>query len=128
MNYFITLLKSKISGCSVTSLNLRYEGSISIDATIAKSAELRPGELVHVLNLSNGTRIETYVIYAPENSGIIELNGPAARIALIGDELIILAYALVPISEKGVIVTPVVKVDKNTNKIIEVRREVFHFP
>lgn len=89
---FRTMLKSKLHGAIVTECDLHYEGSISIDENLIKAAELLPGELVHVLNINNAERFETYVIKAKSGSGIIGLNGAAARLAQVGDELILLAY------------------------------------
>lgn len=89
-----TILKSKIHRARVTEANLYYEGSITIDGKLMKSADILPGEKVEVLNLNNGLRIETYAIAGKPGSGVICLNGPAARGACAGDEIIILAYAL----------------------------------
>ena len=89
------MLKSKIHGAVVTDANLEYEGSITIDKDLLKKADILPGERVQVLNLNNGMRVETYVIEGKAGSGIICMNGPAARWAEIGDKIIILAYALV---------------------------------
>jgi aspartate 1-decarboxylase len=86
------MLKSKLHGAVVTKCNLHYEGSISIDETLIKAADFLPGELVHVLNINNAERFETYVIKAKAGSGEIGLNGAAARLAQVGDELILLAY------------------------------------
>lgn len=88
------MLKSKISYATVTETNLFYKGSITIDAKIMQAADLLEGEKVEVLNLNNGSRIETYCIGANEGSGIICLNGPAARAGFKGDFLFILAYGL----------------------------------
>jgi len=87
------LLKSKIHRAQVTHTNLHYEGSISIDKALMEAAHLLPHEQVHVLNLSNGVRIETYVIPEKENTGIIGINGAAARFFYQGDSVIILSYA-----------------------------------
>ncbi|MCX7918304.1 MAG: aspartate 1-decarboxylase [bacterium] len=87
-----TMLKSKLHGAIVTECNLHYEGSISIDENLIKAADLLPGELVHVLNINNAERFETYVIKAKAGSGTIGLNGAAARLVQVGDELILLAY------------------------------------
>ncbi len=87
------LLKSKIHRAKVTDTNLHYEGSISIDKALMEAAQLLPHEQVHVLNLSNGARIETYAIPAKENSGIIGINGAAARFFYKDDIVIILSYA-----------------------------------
>ncbi len=93
------ILASKISIATVTSKELFYEGSITIDKEIIEKADLKPGEKVEVLNLNNGARIQTYVIEGERNSGIICLNGPAARFFEVGDKVIILCYRLVDESE-----------------------------
>ncbi len=89
----LTLCKSKIAKAAVTATELEYEGSITIDAELAEAAGLLPGEQVHVLNLNNGARLQTYVILGEPGSGVICLNGPAARTALVGDRVTILSYA-----------------------------------
>ncbi len=88
------MLKSKIYYATVTDLELYYKGSITIDEKIVKEAQLLEGEKVEVLNLNNGFRLETYVIKGKRGSGIICLNGPAARLGFKGDKLIILSYVL----------------------------------
>lgn len=90
---FRIMLKSKIHRAKVTGVNLFYQGSISIDKNLMRQADILPGEKVEVLNLNNGLRLETYAIEGKK--GQICLNGPAARSACVGDEVIILAYALV---------------------------------
>ena len=89
------MCRCKIKGARVTDKNLRYEGSITIDKTILKKAGLIPGEMVNVLNLNNGARISTYIIEGTENSGTMCLNGPAARLFEIDDEIIILGISFV---------------------------------
>ena len=96
-----TMLRSKIHRATVTDAQLYYEGSIAVDVSLLKAADILPGEKVQVLNLNNGTRIETYAIEAPAGSGEICLNGPAARAGCKGDEIIIAAYALCDESEAG---------------------------
>ena len=86
------MLKSKIHRARLTGTELEYEGSITIDAALMHAADMLPGEQVHVLNMANGSRIVTYVIEAPAGSGTFMLNGPAARMGMVGDEVIVLAY------------------------------------
>lgn len=86
-------LKSKIHKVTVTEANLEYEGSITIDEDLMDAANLLEHEKVMVLNMHNGERIETYVIKGERGTGVICLNGPAARKALVGDYVIILAFA-----------------------------------
>ena len=88
------MLKSKIYYAIVTDLQLYYKGSIAIDEEIIEAANLKAGERVDVLNLNNGTRLQTYVIKGKRNSGAICLNGPAALTAKKGDKIIILSYGI----------------------------------
>lgn len=88
------ILKSKIHCATVTEANLHYMGSITIDQDLMDAANLLPGEQVHVVNNMNGARIETYVIAGERGTGCICLNGAAARLFQVGDEVIIMAYAL----------------------------------
>jgi aspartate 1-decarboxylase len=88
----ITVCKSKIHRATVTHSNLNYVGSITIDADLMKAADLIPYEKVQVANISNGERFETYVIEGEAASGVIGLNGAAARKGAVGDLVIIIAY------------------------------------
>ena len=92
----ISILKSKIHCAKVTEANLHYMGSITIDEDLMDAVDLFPNEHVHVVNNSNGARIETYVIKGERGSGNICLNGAAARLFQVGDEVIIMAYADMP--------------------------------
>jgi aspartate 1-decarboxylase len=105
------MLKSKIHRATVTESNLYYEGSITIDENLLKAANILPNEKVEVLNINNGIRIETYAIAGRKNSGIICMNGPAARGACVGDQVIILAYASVNEIEVQSIKPKIVKVN-----------------
>jgi aspartate 1-decarboxylase len=87
-----TLLLAKIHNCTLTAANINYVGSISIDRALLEKANILPYEQVQVVNVTNGERLMTYAIPAPANSGAIELNGAAARLGVIGDRLIIMAY------------------------------------
>lgn len=86
------MLKSKIHRATLTGTELHYEGSIAIDQTLLEQADLLPGEQVQVLNISTGDRFVTYTIVAPPGSGTIMLNGPAARLGVPGDRVIIISY------------------------------------
>ena len=88
-----TLFKSKIHRATLTATDLEYEGSITLDRSLMDAADLRPWEKVQVLNLSNGERLETYVIEGPRGSGEVQLNGPAARLGVPGDRIIVVSYA-----------------------------------
>lgn len=95
----IELLKSKIHRVTVTEANLSYVGSITIDETLMEAAHLIENEKVQVLNVNNGERLETYVIKGAKDSGIICLNGPAARKACVGDVVVIISYCSMPVEE-----------------------------
>jgi aspartate 1-decarboxylase len=92
---FRTLLKSKIHRATVTHCELHYEGSCGIDEDLLDAANLCENEQIHVWNINNGERFVTYVIKAPRGSGIISLNGSAARRASTGDLVILAAFAQV---------------------------------
>ena len=89
----LTLLKGKIHRATVTQCDLDYEGSISVDSALMERAGILPHEQVDVLNITNGQRFTTYAIPAPAGSGMIGINGAAARLAQKGDLVIIVAYA-----------------------------------
>ena len=95
----VDLLKSKIHRATVTDADLNYIGSISIDEHLMKAAGLLEYEKVHILNITNGSRLETYVIKAKEGSGSICINGAAAHLIDKGDLIIIVAYCLLEESE-----------------------------
>ena len=107
---FLHIHKSKIHRVKVTEANLNYVGSITIDEDLMDAANLYDGEKVQVVNNNNGERIETYVIKGPRGSGVICLNGAAARKAAIGDIVIIVSYALMTPEEaknyKAIVVFP----------------------
>jgi aspartate 1-decarboxylase len=89
----ISLMKSKIHRATITGADLNYEGSISIDMNLLDAAGIIVFEKVQVVNLNNGSRLETYVIEGKRGSGEVMLNGPAARLGQPGDLIIIIAYA-----------------------------------
>ena len=95
----IEVLKSKIHRVKVTQAELHYVGSITIDEALMEAAHLIEGEKVQVVNVNNGERLETYVIKGAPNSGVICLNGPAARKAQVGDIVIIISYASMELEE-----------------------------
>jgi aspartate 1-decarboxylase len=90
----LAAFKSKIHRATVTEADLNYEGSVTIDADLMDAAEILPNEQVQILNVNNGERFDTYAIRGARGSGVICLNGPAARLAHVGDTVIILTYAL----------------------------------
>jgi aspartate 1-decarboxylase len=95
----IQVLKSKIHRVKITQAELHYVGSITIDEALMDAANLIEGEKVQVVNVNNGERLETYVIKGERNSGMICLNGPAARKAAVGDIVIIISYASLDFEE-----------------------------
>ncbi len=107
-----TMLKSKIHRAKVSEANLYYEGSITIDALLMEKAGILAYEKVEVLNLNSGARLETYAIPGEKNSGVVCLNGPAARSACVGDEVIIVCYALVDEEKAAQIKPRIIKVDE----------------
>jgi aspartate 1-decarboxylase len=111
------MLKSKIHRARVTGADLHYEGSIAIDETLMEAAHMLPNEQVHVLNLSNGARAETYVIPGRRNTGDVILNGAIARLVQIGDLVIILSYTWMETETANRHQPVVVHVDEN-NRIV----------
>ncbi len=93
------MLKSKLHQARVTQIALDYEGSIIIDRDLMDAVHLLPYEKVLVSNLANGNRFETYAISGQPGSGVICLNGPAAHLGAVGDQVVIMAFALVPTAE-----------------------------
>lgn len=88
-----TICKSKIHSATVTEANLQYTGSLTLDPELMRAADLAPYEQVQVVNLNNGTRFETYCIEGAPGSGTVCLNGAAARLAVVGDKIIVISYA-----------------------------------
>lgn len=110
------MLKSKIHRATVTQANLHYEGSITIDSDLLQAADILEHEKVEVLNLNNGQRIETYVIKGEPRSGVVCLNGAAARSSCPGDIVIVVSYVVVEDKEAKTIKSKIIKVDER-NKI-----------
>ena len=105
------MLKSKIHRATVTQADLHYVGSITVDAELMQAADLLPGEQVHVVDVTNGARLETYVIEGPHGSGVIGINGAAAHLVHPGDLVIIISYASLDEAEARAYVPHVVHVD-----------------
>jgi len=112
----IEVLKSKIHRVTITQAELNYVGSITIDEDLMDAANLIEGEKVQVVNVNNGERIETYVIKGQRRSGVICLNGPAARKGVVGDVVIIISYASMEFEEAKSF-KPTVVFPKEGNKI-----------
>ncbi len=113
----ITVCKSKIHRATVTDANLDYVGSITIDADLIRAADLIPYEKVLVGNVTNGERFESYVIEGPAGSGVIVLNGAAARKGMVGDIVIILAFGQIEQQAAADFKPKIVHVDKNNKPI-----------
>ena len=115
-----TMMKSKIHRAHITETNLNYEGSISIDDKLMKSADILPYEQVHVLNVNNGSRFETYAIAGKE--GEVRLNGAAARLGEKGDVVIILTYCGVEEKKVAEHVPRIIHVDEKNRVLMEALR------
>jgi aspartate 1-decarboxylase len=112
------MFKSKIHRATVTEANLNYVGSITIDKTLLKASNILPGEKVQIVNNFNGARLETYVIEGEADSGVICLNGAAARLVQPGDNLIIIASCWITAEEAKELKPNIVFVDIK-NRIVE---------
>ena len=122
-----TLFKSKVHRATVTQAELYYEGSLTLDRELMAAADLLQYEKVAIVNVNNGERFETYLIEGPAGSGVVCLNGPAARRGAVGDEIIIISYGEYEDSEELRYHQPtVVQVDKS-NKIKALHHSVEAF-
>ncbi|MDL2278451.1 aspartate 1-decarboxylase [Parabacteroides sp. OttesenSCG-928-G07] len=115
---FIEVVKSKIHRVTVTEANLNYIGSITIDEELMDAANLIPNEKVYIVNNNNGERFETYVIKGRRGSGVVCLNGAAARRVQPGDVVIIMSYAMMDFEEAKLFKPAVIFPDTATNKLI----------
>src|SRR5215475_11824211 len=109
---FRTMLKSKIHRATVTQADLHYVGSVTIDEDLMDLADLLAGEQVAIVDVTNGARLETYVIAGPRGSGVIGINGAAARLVHTGDLIIVISYAVLPDAEAKAYEPKVVFVDE----------------
>jgi len=115
---FIEVLKSKIHNVTITGANLNYIGSVSIDEDLMEASNIIENEKVHVLDVNNGERLETYVIKSSRGSGEICMNGPAARKVAVGDIVIIMSYAVIDFQEAKSFRPAIIFPDTKTNKLI----------
>lgn len=115
----VNMFKGKIHRAVVTEANLNYVGSITIDKLLMEASGIYPGERVQIVNNNNGERFETYTIEGPAGSGVICLNGAAARLVHVGDTVIIIAYAWLDQKEIADFKPQVVFVDPK-NRIVEI--------
>ncbi len=114
----LTMFKSKIHRAVVTEANLNYVGSITIDEDLLDAANILPGEKVQIVNNNNGARLETYTIPGERGSGVVCLNGAAARLVQPGDVVIIMAYCMIDAEEARAFKPSVVILDEK-NRIVE---------
>ena len=117
------MLKSKIHRATVTEADLNYVGSLTVDADLLEAADLLPGEQVHVVDVANGARLVTYVIEGPRGSGVVCVNGAAARLVQVGDLVIIIGYAVVSDDEARDLKPAVVFLDEG-NRIVHVGHDL----
>jgi aspartate 1-decarboxylase len=113
------MLKSKIHGATVTQANLHYVGSVTVDLNLLDAADILPGELVAIVDITNGARLETYVIAGTRGSGVLGINGAAAHLVYTGDTVVLLAYAEMTTAEAAAYMPAVVHVN-DRNAIIRV--------
>lgn len=114
---WITVFKSKIHRVKVTQAELHYVGSITIDADLLDAAGIYEGEKVQIVNINNGERLETYTIAGARGSGMVCLNGPAARKVQVGDMIIIISYAMMtPDEARGF--TPQICFPDENNRLV----------
>ncbi|WP_327279916.1 MULTISPECIES: aspartate 1-decarboxylase [unclassified Streptomyces] len=116
---FRTMMKSKIHRATVTQADLHYVGSVTVSSDLMEAADLLPGEKVDIVNINNGARLSTYVIEGPRDSGIIGINGAAARLVSPGDLVILIAYAQVSDAEARDLKPHVVFVDERNTVLSE---------
>ncbi len=119
---FISVCKSKIHRATITEANLNYKGSLTVDEDLMDAAGLYPYEKVHVVNINNGARFETYVIKGERGSGVMCLNGAAARLGQPGDLIIAITYAFFDSSEMRKDYEPIVVHVDDSNRITEVTK------
>lgn len=114
------MLKAKIHRATVTHTDLNYEGSLTLDESLMKAADMMPYEHVHIYNITNGERFSTYLIKGEKNSGEVGINGAAAHKAKVGDKLIIATYASLEEQEIDFFIPKIIIVDEN-NRVKEIK-------
>ncbi len=112
------MMKSKIHRATVTQADLDYVGSVTLDAALMEAADLLEGEQVAIVDITNGARIETYVISGPAGGGVIGINGAAARLIHEGDLVIIISYGMFDDAEAKALKPSIVHVDEN-NRVVK---------
>ena len=116
------MMKSKIHRATVTQADLDYVGSVTLDAALMDAADLLEGEQVAIVDITNGARIETYVIPGPRGSGVIGINGAAAHVVHPGDLVIIMSYAVLDDAEARALKPTVVHVDEH-NQVVKIGKD-----
>ena len=114
-----TMMRAKVHRATVTECNLEYEGSLALDTRIMEELDILPNEMVQVLNLNNGARLTTYIIPGERDSGAVSLNGAAARLAAVGDKVLIVFYAMMN-DEEARTHRPKVAIVDERNRITEI--------
>ncbi|SKB05969.1 aspartate 1-decarboxylase [Aeromicrobium choanae] len=122
-----TMMKSKIHRATVTQADLHYVGSVTVDEDLLDASDILPGELVHIVDVTNGARLETYTIAGPRGSGVIGINGAAAHLVHPGDIVILIAYAQVDDAEARRLEPSVVFVDAD-NSIVTLGHDAAEVP
>lgn len=121
----LTMFKGKLHRATVKEANINYVGSITIDSTLLEQSGILPGEKVQIVDINNGARFETYTIEGEADSGVICINGAAARLVQVGDRVIIIAYALMDEAEAKRFRPRVLVLDEE-NKIVKVKDQEVH--
>ncbi|RTE10423.1 aspartate 1-decarboxylase [Paenibacillus whitsoniae] len=122
---FRTMMKAKLHRATVTEANLNYIGSITIDEDLLDLVDMLPNEKVQIVNNNNGARLETYIIPGPRGSGVICLNGAAARLVQTGDTVIIVSYVMLT-NEEAKSHKPTVAIMGENNKVVQLLKEEEH--
>lgn len=119
------MFKGKLHRATVTQADIHYVGSVTIDSALLKKSGILPGEKVQIVDVDNGARFETYTIEGEAGSGIVCINGAAARLVQVGDKVIIIAYAMMDENEAKTFQPNVLVLDEN-NKIVRIKHEEIH--
>jgi len=121
----LTMYKGKLHRAAVTQAEINYVGSVTIDCDLMKKSGILPGEKVQIVNINNGERFETYTIEGTSGSGVICINGAAARLVQVGDRVIIIAYAQMDENEAKTFKPRVLVLDEH-NRIMRIKDEEVH--
>ena len=116
------MMRAKLHGATVTEVNLRYMGSLTLDEALMEKLDILPNETVQILNVNNGSRLITYVIPGKRGSGVVGINGAAARMAQAGDKVLVVLYAWMT-DEEARKHRPIVAFVDEHNRIVEIRQE-----